>query len=220
VGVVVTANGLTANDWAANGLSVSGRDADATNTIDTSSSQMSPDVFPAHIEPFKWAELGFVWQGHVNLTRFARLAAEVVKPHDQQTISLDCQLYVDERRVAWLEATLSATLPLMCQRCLHELDFVLDAQIRLAMFTDEKYLDRLGREKDEIDYVILSEAQTAYGVEAVDVLSLLEDEILLLLPLSPKHDDCELAVVSTGDAAHLIEEKPNPFDVLAGLKLK
>jgi len=197
----------------------------ADNAVSTSSSAMSPHVFPTQIEPFKWAELGFVWQGQVELTRFPRVAAEVVPPHDQQAIALDCKLYVDDRRIAWLDATMSATLPLTCQRCLHQLDFVLDAHVHLAMFTDEKYLDRLGREKDEIDYVILSEAQTAHGVEAIDVLNLLEDEILLLLPLSPKHDDCELAVASVGDDllcsnGQVVEEKRNPFDVLAGLKLK
>ncbi|GAC1370863.1 MAG: YceD family protein [Aquirhabdus sp.] len=196
----------------------------AANTVSTSSSAMSPHVFPTQIEPFKWAELGFVWQGQVELARFARVAAEVVPPHDQQTIALDCKLYVDDRRIAWLDATMSANLPLTCQRCLHQLDFVLDAHVHLAMFTDEKYLDRLGREKDEIDYVILSEAQIAHGAETIDVLNLLEDEILLLLPLSPKHDDCELAVASVGDDllcsnGQVVEEKRNPFDVLAGLKL-
>ncbi len=205
---------------AANDLPAMKRPAGASNTISTSASLMSPDVFPANIEPFKWAELGFVWQGQVELTRFVRVAAEVVEPHNQQAIRLDCKLYVDERRIAWLDATMTATLPLTCQRCLHPLDFVLDANVHLAMFTDEKYLDRLGREKDDIDYVILSEAQTAHGVDTIDVLNLLEDEILLLLPLSPKHDDCELAVVSRGDATDVIEEKLNPFDVLASLKLK
>ncbi|MDE2420725.1 MAG: DUF177 domain-containing protein [Gammaproteobacteria bacterium] len=180
---------------------------------------MSPQVFPTHIEPFKWAELGFVWQGQVELTRFPRVAAEVVPPHDHQQIALDCKLYMDERRIAWLDATMSATLPLTCQRCLHQLDFALDTHVHLAMFTEEEYSDRLGREKDEVDYVILSEAQIAHGAEVLDVLNLLEDEILLLLPLSPKHDDCELAVASVGDEIQVVEEKRNPFDVLAGLKL-
>ncbi len=191
----------------------------AANLVSTSSSAMSPQVFPTHIEPFKWAELGFVWQGQVDLTRFPRVAAEVVPPHDHQQIALDCKLYMDERRIAWLDATMSAKLPLTCQRCLHQLDFVLDTHVHLALFTEEEYADRLGREKDEVDYVILSEAQTSHGVETVDVLNLLEDEILLLLPLSPKHDGCELAVASVGDEVQVVEEKRNPFDVLAGLKL-
>jgi len=198
---------------------------DTVNTVSTSSSAMSPPVFPTHIEPFKWAELGFVWQGQVELTRFPRVAAEVIPPHDHQQIALDCKLYMDDRRIAWLDATMSATFPLTCQRCLHQLDFVLDTHVHLALFTEEEYSDRLGREKDEVDYVILSEAQIAHGAEVLDVLNLLEDEILLLLPLSPKHDDCELAVASVGDDllssnGQVVEEKRNPFDVLAGLKLK
>jgi uncharacterized protein len=197
---------------------------DTVNAVSTASSALSPPVFPTHIEPFKWAELGFVWQGQVDLTRFARVATEVVPPHEHQQIALDCKLYLDDRRIAWLDATMSATLPLTCQRCLHPLDFVLDAHVHLALFTEQEYLDRLGREKDTMDYVILSEAQIAHGAEVIDVLNLLEDEILLLLPLSPKHDDCELAVASVGgdllcSNGQVVEEKRNPFDVLAGLKL-
>ncbi len=193
----------------------------ASNTVSTSSSAMSPHVFPTQIEPFKWAELGFVWQGRVELSRFARVAAEVVPPHDQQTIALDCKLYVDERHIAWLDATMSATLPLTCQRCLNQLDFVLDTHVHLAMFTEEKYAEKLGRDKDEIDYVILSEAQVAHGAATIDVLDLLEDEILLAMPLSPKHEHCELKVAGAVQADEVVTEpKRNPFDVLAGLKLK
>jgi uncharacterized protein len=180
-------------------------------------------AFPAQIEPFKWAELGFAWRGAVPLTRFKRVAVEVVPPYDVHSIQLDCKLSVDERRVAWLDATLEADLPLICQRCLEGVAFKLDLTVRLALLSDERFLDRLGRAKDEVDYILLSEAQIAHG-DTIDVIDLLEDEILLALPLSAKHDDCELKVVAAGagvvDPTLLDQPKPNPFGMLAGLKLK
>ena len=178
---------------------------------------------PAQIEPFKWAELGFIWTGRVPLTRFKRVAVEVVPPYDLHGIQLDCKLSVDERRVAWLDATLEADLPLICQRCLEGVAFKLDLNVHLALLSDERFLDRLGRDKDNVDYVILSEAQVAHG-DAIDVIDLLEDEILLALPLSAKHDDCELKVVAAGagvvDPTLVTQPKPNPFASLAGFKLK
>ncbi len=179
--------------------------------------------FPAQIEPFKWAELGFSWTGRVPLTRFKRVAADVVPPYDLHSIQLDCKLSVDDRRVAWLDATLNANLPLICQRCLEGVAFELDLDVHLALLSDERFVDRLGRDKDSVDYVILSEAQVAHG-ESIDVIDLLEDEILLALPLSAKHDDCELKVVAAGegvvDPTVVTQPKRNPFASLAGLKLK
>ncbi len=179
--------------------------------------------FPAQIEPFKWAELGFAWTGRVPLARFKRVAADVVPPYDIHSIQLDCKLSVDDRRVAWLDATLKADLPLICQRCLEGVAFELDLDIHLALLSDERFLDRLGRDKDEVDYIILSEAQIAHG-ETIDVIDLLEDEILLALPLSAKHNDCELNVVAAGagviDPTTTNQPKPNPFAALAGLKSK
>ena len=62
-----------------------------------------------------------------------------------------------------------------------------------------------------------------------DLLAVLEDELLMALPLVPMHEDCPTPVVlSTGETGLLHEdeagdavpaaEKPNPFAVLAQLK--
>jgi uncharacterized protein len=52
----------------------------------------------------------------------------------------------------------------------------------------------------------------------VDLLHL-EDELLLLMPLSPKHDACEHKHQPA--VQDVVEEKrDNPFDVLASLKGK
>ena len=56
-----------------------------------------------------------------------------------------------------------------------------------------------------------------------DLLALLEDELLMALPLVPMHDECpEPPVLRVGDA-DVPEEaptKPNPFAMLAQLKKK
>ena len=47
----------------------------------------------------------------------------------------------------------------------------------------------------------------------LDVVRLVEDEIIMGLPLSPKHDDCGTDALTRAKA-----DKPNPFAVLAALK--
>ena len=47
------------------------------------------------------------------------------------------------------------------------------------------------------------------------MLALIEDEVLLGLPLAPRHDDCRPDAIEKAKA-----DKPNPFAVLAALKRK
>jgi uncharacterized protein len=62
-------------------------------------------------------------------------------------------------------------------------------------------------ERDDVEY-LLADAP-------VDVVALIEDEVLLSLPLAPVHEDvhCNAAL----SAAR--EQKESPFKVLQGLKL-
>jgi uncharacterized protein len=54
-----------------------------------------------------------------------------------------------------------------------------------------------------------------------DLLAVLEDELLMALPLVPMHDECPVApVLQAGedDLADEASEKPNPFALLSQLK--
>jgi uncharacterized protein len=53
-----------------------------------------------------------------------------------------------------------------------------------------------------------------------DALALIEDELILSLPLVPLHDICPQAVPMSVADPEFTEaaERPNPFGVLAGLK--
>ncbi len=53
---------------------------------------------------------------------------------------------------------------------------------------------------------------------ALDLRELIEDELLLALPIVPRHEVCPVPLVAPADAAELVEEKPNPFAALAALK--
>jgi uncharacterized protein len=56
-----------------------------------------------------------------------------------------------------------------------------------------------------------------------DLLGLLEDELLMALPLVPMHDECPvLPTFSAGmmDVPESVPDKPNPFAALAQLKKK
>ena len=95
---------------------------------------------------------------------------------------------------------------LRCQRCLNGLDYAVRLDSRLLL-RDQAGLDALGNDEDEFDS-ILAEAH-------LDVLDLLEEEILLSLPIAPKHELAACQVAGGGDAH---KEKLQSFAVLAKLK--
>lgn len=104
----------------------------------------------------------------------------------------------------FLQLHLSGVLPLQCQRCMNAVDFVVDENVRIVLFADEAALDRAMLADDTLEGMV-AEAET-------DVYTLLEDQILMALPLSPKHDDCP------ADTDAYRPQRASPFAVLAGLQ--
>ncbi|SPL71574.1 YceD family protein [Acinetobacter stercoris] len=183
---------------------------------------MSANTFPAQIEPFKWAEQGFTWSGTLPLSRFARIAREAVGSIDNQLINIDCKLSMDAyHRIVWLDGRVETKVPMECQRCLEAVEISLVSDFHLALVDDESLIERLD---EDADFIVLGESESTtkgdYTTPAtIDLLALLEDELLLLVPLSPKHDACEHKHQPT--VQDIVEEKrDNPFDVLASLKGK
>lgn len=183
---------------------------------------MSANNFPTQIEPFKWAEQGFQWAGQVPLTRFVRIAREAIAQVEPQSVQVSCRLYIDEyhRRVAWLDGELKTQVSVVCQRCLEPIDVPLETSVHLALLMDEALVERLD---EDADFVILSEEQIVHGTDdvdnAIDLIELLEDELLLSMPISPRHESCEHKH-QPAIQAEPEEKRDNPFEILAGLKGK
>lgn len=183
---------------------------------------MSANTFPAQIEPFKWAEQGFKWSGQLPLSRFVRIAREAVGSIDDQLTNIDCKLSMDAyHRIAWLDGHVETKVPMECQRCLETVEIELVSSFHLALVDDESLIERLD---EDADFIVLGESEATtkgdYDAPATaDLLALIEDELLLLMPLSPKHEFCEHkhqpAVEEVAE-----EKRDNPFEVLAALKGK
>lgn len=107
-----------------------------------------------------------------------------------------------------LELTVAGSVNLICQRCLEVFPLALDARTAIVLAGSEEEADEVedGLEPDDPTEVIV-------GEKGMNVLVLVEDEVLLTLPLSPRHDVCPATDVSFGTDAH-----ESPFAVLKNLK--
>ncbi|AMP38113.1 YceD family protein [Ralstonia solanacearum] len=98
---------------------------------------------------------------------------------------------------------------LQCQRCLRAYEQPLPVRTRLEVVRSEAEADAAPLDDDEADVVV--------GSRSFDLIAQIEDELLLALPVSPRHEICPDAVEPEAAEA---EKKPSPFAVLANLKTK
>ena len=111
----------------------------------------------------------------------------------------------------WLDLRASVQLPMQCQRCLTPMLETVEAERSFRFVADEATAAALDDEAEE-DLLVLS--------RDFDALALVEDELILSLPLVPLHEMCPQAVPMSAVDPEFEEaaERPNPFGVLAGLK--
>jgi uncharacterized protein len=120
-----------------------------------------------------------------------------------------------EQRVApggepqtWLHVKAAATFALECQRCLQPMPVSLEIDRSFLFVHGEDAAAQLDADSED-DVLALT--------RALDLGELIEDELLLALPIVPRHEACPVPLpVRPNDP--LADEKPNPFAVLAGLK--
>jgi uncharacterized protein len=102
---------------------------------------------------------------------------------------------------------------MVCQRCLGPVDVPLQVDQWFRFVADEATAEALDDEVEE-DLLALS--------REFDLHELIEDELLMALPLVPRHDECPDPVqlsTSDEDFDSASAERPNPFAALASLRV-
>lgn len=113
----------------------------------------------------------------------------------------------------WLFLEASTRTALTCQRCLQPVHESIQFERWFRFARDENEAASLDAESEE-DVLALP--------RSLDLRELIEDELLLDLPLVPRHEVCPEALpLPDGDVVEAgQDERPNPFAVLAALKKK
>ena len=165
-----------------------------------------------------FAAAGLPLTGTTLLQNMERLAQETHEPQPDLAVNWQANAELrtgsgDEADI-WLHLQAGTTLPLTCQRCMGTVDtpLAVDQWYRFVATEEIAMAEDDGSEED----LLVMAPQ-------FDLLAVLEDELLMALPLVPMHAQCPVApVLSVGDVEPetVATEKPNPFAVLAQLKIK
>jgi uncharacterized protein len=153
---------------------------------------------------------------------FHRLTQEAHKAHEAHEAVVKWRALGElrERTGAeadvWLHLEASISIALTCQRCMQAvlMPIEVDQWYRFVATEDIAMAEDDASEED----LLVMEPQ-------FDLLALLEDELLMALPLVPMHDHCPESASQASQSLKEKEEdepaeKPNPFAVLAQLKKK
>jgi uncharacterized protein len=172
------------------------------------SSTSSNTRLPRHIDPRKFANQGLDLQGDIAVSDLNRLASLVLDKAGEVKVVLE--FGVDEERHRVITGEAQCAVSVTCQRCLEPVEIVLDAEINLAMVWDEERAKQLPK---TLDPLILPEGPA-------DIYTIIEDELLLELPMVSYHDKDCIEQTSFGDEEVVTETKSskNPFQVLEQLK--
>jgi uncharacterized protein len=112
----------------------------------------------------------------------------------------------------WLHLEGGTTLALTCQRCLNPVNVEVSVKRSFRFVPDEA---TAAAEDDEAEEDVLAESRS------FDLLELVEDELLMDMPLAPRHVICPVVLPTSAgeaEAAAAEAQRPNPFEVLQQLK--
>ncbi len=157
------------------------------------------------IDSMDFARNGSEMSGIVRVEELPRLLE--ISGDSEGIMSYSIRGGVDKYGVPMLDITIDGSCQLVCQRCLGVMNHVVQINSRLFLRSQVE-LDVLEDEGEEFDS-ILAEAQ-------LDVPNLLEEEILLSLPIAPKH---ELDLCKGSEGGDELVNGNNPFAALAKFKV-
>lgn len=131
---------------------------------------------PNEIDPLRFCKMAQVWEVNANLSEFPRLLPEFTQGQ------LHCRVTgrTDKHYGCVLHVEINGEVETTCQRCLGRLaqDVVVASDVCLAR--DEAELERRNADSDSSMDTILMSAK-------LSLIELIEDEVLLGLPLAPMH---------------------------------
>ena len=162
------------------------------------------------IDAFAFCRNGEQQAGKLQLTELARLRAECVSDVGEVDWKLVGSMHASSHPE--LRLSIHGTIQLTCQRCLMPFVFQIEAESTILLAKDEQAADEIDASlaDDEVEVI-----EVIVGSKAFDIMALIEDEALLAIPLSPKHEVCPKEKLSAEKLdAFAKVKKESPFAVL------
>jgi uncharacterized protein len=165
---------------------------------------------PERIDPYRFADQRRILEGAYALEKMPRLVKAVEQAKGNVYVKFEFSR--SPQGHAELDGHIKADLVLICQRCLGPMDYSVKSELHLAIVPSDAEASQL---QNEID--------TAVVAEELFLRDFIEDELMLSLPLIPRHERVEDCDETASQYLHTDfeqdkaqqEKKENPFSVLS-----
>jgi uncharacterized protein len=164
---------------------------------------------PQHINMLRLSEQTAPFHGSLLIKNMPRLAPSLYS--DEGEAVVDLGLGTDEEGTRFCRVQLSAEVVLQCQRCMEPFKYGITSDFLHGVVSSEREAETLA---EQYEPVIVQDGQLM-------VQDMIEDELILKMPIVPMHPDVECKVklpVIDSISAKEEEAEKNPFHVLKLLK--
>jgi uncharacterized protein len=162
---------------------------------------------PATIDAIQLADKGARLAGEIPVKTMARLRALCLDGRGKATIELFFERG-GKRGLRRVRGTITASIRVACQRCLQPMTLAIQAEPSLVVV-----------QADERSALPAQEADVLLADKPVSLSGLVEDELLLAMPMIPMHDMRECSAAASFQAQQG-QSRASPFAVLDKLKHK
>ena len=170
---------------------------------------MLNDPIPPHVDPRKLADREATLEGRLELASLPRLC----DPLSDTVGAVQAKFHFarDEQKTVSIHSELEVEVKMVCQRCLELVALPIRSECHYAVVKEGADTQSLPKGYDVLEV----------GEDPLDLMTLVEDELLLALPIVPAHDpeDCQQpAGANEPEPSQDEVSRSNPFSVLAQLK--
>jgi len=168
---------------------------------------MSKENLTKAIDPFQFASNATQLHESIPLAEMGRLKESLVDAAGE--VSINVKFGIDMQGIKYLKANYACDAKLQCQRCMETFSYPVMGEFTSALVTSDKVATQLPKHYEPL---IVNEG-------ALVVSQVIEDELILSLPIVPMHDSqtCHIKLPYAA-AGPKEEEKPNPFKAIEALK--
>ena len=154
---------------------------------------------PEHLTP-----AGITFEGTLRPGDLPRLAPELARPDGELRYRVTARLDGNRRQV--VSCIIDGYVFLTCQRTMEAFRHAIATEDRLVLVGSEAELPPIEAESDEEDHVV--------AADPLDPVGLVEDAVLLALPMVPRKPGTGPEAEGEGAGG----DRPSPFAALARLK--
>lgn len=173
-------------------------------------SELQKVKLPLTVDPLHAAQKRLDYDGVYTSDQVVRLASAVM--HVNSDVACNLSFAIDDQHLVVLSGSAQTQVTLVCQRCGQPFAYAPQVYFCFSPVSDAQQAEQLPAAYDPIDIDEFGE---------IDLLALVEDEMIISLPVVPVHDPehCEVSVEQM-TFGELPEQPATPFALLASLKRK